>query len=115
MASESLLKCNFSQFCYKKSLLKKIALNFSDGFKCGGSLINSRWILTTASCIESLSALNFYSIEIGLYDRRQREEYTQTRKPKKIIVHSSYSNDVRRLNDIALIKLDVSVCLFTHQ
>ncbi len=87
-------------------------MNFSDGFKCGGSLINSQWILTTASCIESLSGLNFYSLEIGLYDRRQREEYTQTRKPKKIVIHSGYSNDVRRLNDIALIKLNVCVLFF---
>ncbi len=84
----------------------QVALNFSDKFICGGALINSQWVLTTASCIPSTTALSSYALQLGTFDRRSSESWSIQARPKRIIRHPDYS-EFKMSNDIALIKLDV--------
>jgi len=95
----------------------------TDGYRCGGSLINKWYVLTAAHCI--LGALK-EPVEIVLGEHNTRKDpdcetcpKKITRKAGKIIVHENYSNSDEvsaetYRNDIALIRLNESVPLFSE-
>ncbi|RMZ99975.1 Serine ase stubble [Brachionus plicatilis] len=83
----------------------QIALNYNGRFICGGSIINSLWIITAAHCVNSNLNPTNYKITAGLHDLTVHDKFTDVRSTSKIIVHPAYSNFGYK-NDIALIKLD---------
>lgn len=104
-------KCGCSQ---KSSLLRKliaedsnneeywgwlVSIKDSDKFFCGGSILSSSWILTTAICARDMPRFNI-TVSAG----------AQTRRVDQIVIHPAF-DELLTLNDIALVRLDVPLDL----
>ncbi|CAO2603350.1 Anionic trypsin-2, partial [Lemmus lemmus] len=101
--------------CSENSVPYQVSLNSGYHF-CGGSLINSEWVVSAAHCYKSnLSVISFLSnsriqVRLGEHNIKVLEGDEQFITGSKIIRHPNYSS--RTLdNDIMLIKLASPVTL----
>ncbi|XP_066519162.1 hyaluronan-binding protein 2-like isoform X2 [Hoplias malabaricus] len=70
---------------------------------CGGTLIDSCWVLTAAHCIERINEMQ---VGLGGVNLEKQEAADQTVKVEDYIVHENYTEAPDALyNDIALLKL----------
>lgn len=94
------------------------------GFHCGASLINSRYVVTAAHCIEAIPrSWEVIGVRLGEWDLNKEEDCSDgdcsdapvNMGVEKIIVHEDYDPQSKaQYNDIALIRLtrDVNMTAF---
>ncbi|XP_054863187.1 elastase-1-like [Amphiprion ocellaris] len=71
---------------------------------CGGSVIDSLYIMTAAHCILSMDAKQ-YRVVVGEYNLFEYDGSEQFIRVEKIVVHPGWNGDLANGNDIALLKL----------
>ncbi|KFP28603.1 Coagulation factor IX, partial [Colius striatus] len=71
---------------------------------CGASIINERWVVTAAHCLQPGDNVTAVA---GEYNTNQDDHTEQRRKVVKILPHPTYDANVNKHhNDIALLELD---------
>ncbi|XP_077630028.1 coagulation factor IX [Crocuta crocuta] len=79
---------------------------------CGGSIINEKWVVTAAHCINPDVKI---TIVAGEYNIEEKEHTEQKRNVIRTILHHSYNAAVNKYNhDIALLELDEPLTLNSY-
>ncbi|XP_060523823.1 trypsin-1-like [Cylas formicarius] len=88
-----------------------VALLYNNRFFCGASLINNRYLLTAAHCVNGINKDRLTAVFLDHDRSNSFETTTFSRKIKTVYRHRSYGGGGAFNNDIALLKLDEEVAM----
>ncbi|KAL3205943.1 hypothetical protein MRX96_040532 [Rhipicephalus microplus] len=94
------------EFPWQISLRRVIpVVNQDRGHACGGSIINSRYVLTAAHCVTGLLTFpSDFSVVVGEEDITKKDDTDEAIQVRKIIKHPQWNKDTME-NDYALLEL----------
>ncbi|XP_014870612.1 testisin-like [Poecilia latipinna] len=85
----------------------QVSIHRRSSHVCGGTLINSQWVLTAAHCILT-TTVSEWTLYFGRQTQAGPNNNEVSRQLSQIIVHPNYNNSLFN-NDLALMKLSSSV------
>ncbi|KAJ8403802.1 hypothetical protein AAFF_G00346700 [Aldrovandia affinis] len=93
----------------------QVSLHIKGSHVCGASIINNRWLVTAAHCVQDDAKTKYsqpgvWEAYLGLHKQRQPGKWTVKKTLRQVISHPYY-NPYTFDNDMALMELDSPVTL----
>ncbi|MGR5219396.1 S1 family peptidase [Vibrio parahaemolyticus] len=84
---------------------------YSGGAYCGATLLNSRYVMTAAHCVQGDLATLLFTSAVSMLESERDFLNTDRRRVVEVYIHPGFVNNINLLlpNDIAILKLESSV------